>query len=672
MAVVLVAGCSKQEVQAPGFGTDPDAVRVEASVGVITKTSPLGMPDEQERFNDGDQIAVANGTKTVMYKFDGKSWAPVADENGTTDYLVWDTPVTFRAWYPVSASGDSFTLPQVQDGTSAGYGLADADFMTWSNVYKDDSAIPQDRKLSIKMERRMALVTIVIDKVADEYADLKDIKVQVKNIYSAHSSVNLQSDGSFQSEGNAVDVVPYPHNIDGKSAYSAVVVPGEAAKSVFLVISIDGYKDDAKTVTFWQPESVTGIPAAKAGNHYTYKLVVGNESVKIAGVTIEDWTAGTKIDGKFEAEVDDYSEWDGKSVKTDFSGEGTQESPYLITSAAELAGLAKNVNEGDQTIYSGKYFKLTTNIDLMGHEWMPIGNNGKPFDGIFDGNSKIITNMAITVAPSSQSGAGLFGNCSGASVSNVVLKNAKITYNGEAIISAGLICGVFSGTVKNCRVDGSIVTFAKNGGYCGGIIGSIGGSASVSDCEVAIHGETSWGKMGGIVGDCDENKLTIESCIAKGEINAGNSGFGGIAGYLKGQDVLIKNCTSYVKLGKSEGTTPRVGGLVGSFYYGKAESCTVYGIISFINDSGLVGGMFSEVYDVTLSNLNFSGGIDVTIQGSSAAIWTNIGAFIAWLGGTATTATGCTYKKSGTGDYPAVGICEDESFDPNTLDIKGI
>lgn len=668
-----MAGCSKQEVQAPGFGTDPDAVRVEASVGVITRTNPLGTPDEQDRFNVGDQIAVFNGTKTVTYKFDGTSWGPVADGNGVTDYLIWDTPASFRAWYPVSASGNSFTLPQAQDGTSVGYGLSDADFMTWSAEYNDGSSIPADRKLSIVMMRRMALVTIVIDKVADEYADLKDIKVQVKTINSAHSSVKLQPDGTFRSEGEVTAVNPYSHEVEGKSAYSAVVVPGAAVEDVFLSVDIDGYKDETKKDPYGARPQVTGIPAAKAGNHYTYKLVVGKESVKIAGVTIEDWTAGTKIDGKFEAEVDDYSEWDGKSVKTDFSGEGTQESPYLITSAAELAGLAKNVNDGEQTIYSGKYFKLTTNIDLMGHEWMPIGNNGKPFDGIFDGNSKIITNMAITVAPSSQSGAGLFGNCSGASVSNVVLKNAKITYNGEAIISAGLICGEFSGTVKNCRVDGSIVTFAINGGYCGGIIGSIGGSASVSDCEVAIHGETSWGNMGGIVGyNSMEVNLTIDSCIAKGEINGGNSGFGGIAGYLLGRGVLVKNCTSYVKLGKSEGTTPRVGGLVGSFYYGKAESCTVYGIISFINDSGLVGGMFSEVYDVTLSNLNFSGGIDVTIQGSSAAIWTNIGAFIAWAGGTATTATGCTYKKSGTGDYPAVGICEDESFDPNTLDIKGI
>ena len=671
---LLAVGCAKEESPARGWDSDPDAVRVEASVGAITRTNPLGGEDS-DKFSVGDKIAISNGTKTVKYQFDGISWAPVADENGTTDYLVWDTPVTFRAWYPASRShdGTEFILPSIQNQTGSGdFILANADYMA-SDAYNYSSSgdIPGDRTFKPELKRRMALVTVIIDKVADEFDDVKDIKVQVKSIFSAQYSVNLQSDGTFKSEGGAIEVFPYSHDIDGKSAYSAVVVPdAAAAESKFLNISVDGYTDDAKTNQYSQLKEVTGIPAAEAGKHYTYKLIVGKETVKICGVTVEDWTAGTKFDGKFEAEVDNYSEWDGKKITSTyyFSGYGTSESPYLINSAEDLAVLAYNVNSGINN-YQGNYFKLETNIDLMGHEWTPIGNKGNPFGGIFDGNSKIITNMAITAAPSSQSGAGLFGNCSGASVSNVVLKNAEITYSGEAIISAGLICGVFSGTVKNCRVDGSIVT---QEGYCGGIIGSIGGSASVSDCEAAIHGESSWGKMGGIVGDCYENKLTIESCTAKGEINAGNSGFGGIAGSLYGRGVLVKNCTSYVRLGKSEGTIPRVGGLVGRFSYGRAESCTVYGSISFINDGGIVGGMFSEVSDVTLLNLNFSGDIDVTIQGSSAAEWTNIGAFIAWLGGTATTATGCTYKKSGTGDYPAVGRCDNESFDPNTLDIKGI
>lgn len=674
-AVMLVAGCSKQDASAPGFSTDPDAVRVEASVSAVTRTNPLGGEDS-DKFSAGDQISVSNGTKTVKYQFDGTSWAPVADETGATDYLVWDTPVTFRAWYPVgrSTDGSEFTLPGVQDGNMGYYTLADADFMTSDAcTYSTLKDIPGDRTFKPVLKRRMALVTIIIDKVADEFDFVKDIKVEVKNIYSAHSSVKLQSDGTFKSEGAAVNVSPYSHSIEGKSAYSAVVVPGDAADAkTFLQVSVDGYKDDEKTDPYWQLVEVTGIRAAEAGKHYTYKLIVGKETVKIGGVTVEDWTSGGPIDGKFEAEVDDYSEWDGKKVTYNnyyFDGDGTSETPYSIKSATDLAGLAAMVNEGES--YSGKYFRLGTNIDLMGREWTPIGNKNHPFGGTFDGNSKIITNMSISAAPSSESGAGLFGNCSGASVSNVALKNARITYSGESGFSAGLICGLFSGTVKNCRVEGNIIT---KYGHCGGIIGEVNGGTSVSDCKVEIHGEKPWGNMGGIVGNCHQKNLTIESCIVKGEINGGNDGFGGIAGSLNGPNVLVKNCTSYVRLGKAtDGTHPKVGGLVGKFSYGKAESCTVYGCISFTYDSCLAGGMFSEADGVTLSNLNFSGDIDVTIQGSSV-LQTDIGAFIAWLGGASgtTTATGCTYKTSGTGEYSVIGTCDDENFDTSNLDIKGI
>lgn len=666
VAALLAAGCAKEGRPATGWEADPDAVRVEASVGTATKTSPLGTGDEQTKFSKGDRIAVAaldNGTvkKTVKYQFDGLSWAPVADESGATDYLVWNTPVTFRSWYPASASGDEFNLPQDQSGAN-GSSLADADFMTWSAEYKDDASIPEGRKLSIVMQRQMALVTIVIDKIEDQYDYIKNPQFETVKISSAHTSVKRQSDGTFAPEGDPCGIYAVKHEVDGKTAFSAIVAPGEAKKDVvFLFFYIGNGKD-------YFDNKVVGIPAAEAGKHYTYKLIVGKKTVKISGVTVEDWTTGSPLDGKFEAEVDNYSEWDGKKV-TDtytFSGSGTSERPYLIQSATDLAGLAANVNAGAN--YQGTYFKLETNIDLMGHEWTPIGGNN-PFYGIFDGNSKIITNMSITAAPSSNSGVGLFGYCIDASISSVVLRNAKIAYSGKSDFPSGLICGAFSGTVKNCRVEGSIIT---KYGYCGGIIGEVNDDTSVSDCNVEIYGEKPWGRTGGIVGSCLDQALTIESCTVKGEINGGNDGFGGIAGSLQGYNVLVKNCSSYARLGKAtDGTTPRVGGLVGRFTYGKAESCTVYGSISFTNDSGLVGGMFSDARDVTLSNLNFSGDIDVTIQGESYIV-TTIGAFIAWLGGTATTATGCTYKKSGTGNYSAIGKFDEENFDNTRLDIVGI
>ena len=50
------------------------------------------------------------------------------------------------------------------------------------------------------------------------------------------------------------------------------------------------------------------------------------------------------------------STWDGSVADSFQNGNGTKDSPYEITNAAQFALLAKNVNEG--ITYSGKYFWL--------------------------------------------------------------------------------------------------------------------------------------------------------------------------------------------------------------------------------------------------------------------------------------------------------------------------
>ncbi len=656
VTALLAAGCTKEGRPATGWEADPDAVRIEASVGTVTKTNPLGTEEDQTKFSNGDKIAVAaveNGTvkKTVKYQFDGtSSWKPVADESGATDYLVWDTPVTFRAWYPASALWDEFTLPQDQSGASGS--LADADFMTWSDEYKDDAAIPEGRKLSIKMQRQMALVTIVIDKVEDEYADLKNISVQVKRINSAHSSVNLQPDGTFKSDGDPTNVQPYKHVIESKSAYSAVVVPGNAVdKEVFLSIDVDGDKEGTQTKEI---EEVTGIPAAEAGKHYTYKLIVGKQTVKIGGVTVENWTTG-KLDGKFEAEVDNYSEWDGKKVTGThtFPGEGSATSPYLIQSATDLAGLAANVNSG--TNYQGKYFKLETNIDLMGHEWTPIGTREKSFYGSFDGAGKVITNLTISNATGC---AGLFGFARG-TIQNIVLRNASVISSSTAALLVGESEG---GVIKSCKVDGTV----RSGNNAAGIVGQSSSEVEISDCEVNVecYGDNN---VGGVFGDKtnDSEAIAVKNCIVRGRI-CGKT-VGGIAGQLQGSDV-ISRCKSYATLSHIDKMNCTwAGGIAGSAYYNCIfEGCEVYGDINIESeyeyDSPTVGGAIGLASNTTISNLKFEGTMNV----KSIKEGNKVGAIIGEVQDSLTVSTQCTYRKSGTGTFPPVGTC------PKGVDISKI
>lgn len=314
-SAALLAGCTKTAPERI-WATDPDAVRIEASVGVLTKTYPAGTEEEQKKFKGpegtkypGDRIAVsaeANGQteKTVTYEFDAEVWNPVP----VTDYLVWKAPVTYKAWYPASAK-DGFTLPADQSGALVeNHGnFEKADFMIGEYVCNSKDKIPSDHKLKFVMNRKMALVTVNVDKNRlNNQFDGKDIyMIRVESIRSGRSVVSPDGTGS----GDPVDVRPYRYDsaytTDGN--YHAIVVPCDGDDSaVFLKITV-----------WWKPGTeqdkaelyVTGRPAFEAGKHYTYNLTVGKDKLEAGDITVSDWGAPVDlIEGGGEQEADKLSD----------------------------------------------------------------------------------------------------------------------------------------------------------------------------------------------------------------------------------------------------------------------------------------------------------------------------------------------------------------------------
>ena len=55
----------------------------------------------------------------------------------------------------------------------------------------------------------------------------------------------------------------------------------------------------------------------------------------------------------------------------EWNGNGTEEEPYLISSKEELAGLSYRVANGE--VFENTYFKLTKNLRMKAHIWIPIG-----------------------------------------------------------------------------------------------------------------------------------------------------------------------------------------------------------------------------------------------------------------------------------------------------------
>ena len=218
---------------------------------------------------------------------------------------------------------------------------------------------------------------------------------------------------------------------------------------------------------------------------------------------------------------------------------GTKEDPYLISSDLELAKLAHDVTNGkSQTMYSGKYFQLSSDIDLSKGIWKPIGtlndtnNTGRFFGGIFDGDGKTISNMKIYWTTSDkdkeEASWGLFSRLKGedenhyATVTNLIIKNASLETQkdklptGTGTVKIGIVASdlVDFAEVSNIIIRDSKITdheekyTANNVCRIGGIIGYLNNSNYrifnlSSDTEINVHKNASLQKnvtVGGAIG----------------------------------------------------------------------------------------------------------------------------------------------------------------------------
>lgn len=200
------------------------------------------------------------------------------------------------------------------------------------------------------------------------------------------------------------------------------------------------------------------------------------------------------------------------------AGDGTQGAPYQISSAGELANLAKMVSGGET--YESTYFELTADIDLGGKEWTPIGTKDSQFAGKLFGNGNTISNLTVGGGDNR----GLFSYSSG-EIKDVYLEKIDIT----TTMNAGGVCAFNSGTIEGCGVlSGTIICSNPNGGQLGGICMENSGTISRCFSNASVKGATSAGivyinRGNGVVQDC-YNTGTLEGSSSASGINTNNYG----------------------------------------------------------------------------------------------------------------------------------------------------
>lgn len=166
--------------------------------------------------------------------------------------------------------------------------------------------------------------------------------------------------------------------------------------------------------------------------------------------------------------------WDGVTTEDPaLSSDGI----IRIYNPEQLAGLAKNVNNGTNT-YEGKTILIMNDINMnnkdafMGIGYFEYNGTNRPFKGNIDGQNKNIINLKMDKHTGSvpMQGLGLVGYLDSGSVKNITVKGNIGTSTYSVGQYAGGIVGYnLNGTITGCtnyaNIGHGVANFA--GGICG-------------------------------------------------------------------------------------------------------------------------------------------------------------------------------------------------------------
>lgn len=291
-------------------------------------------------------------------------------------------------------------------------------------------------------------------------------------------------------------------------------------KTITLSISpvASGFLPEGTEIT------ITANPS-DAQIHYTTD---GSEPTETSKLYSEPIIVNKSFTLKVKAYREGYLSGTAERSYVVLEGNGTEETPYIIKNKTDLYAFAESINSGK---YNNKYYKLGNDIllndDLSNiseensnlNEWTPIGTEGNPFNGVFDGDEYSIYGMYINKPQKKY--VGFFGYTDNATIRSLSIKKSYVrgyTYVGGLV---GYTNNVTQ--IADCK---NWATVKSTSSYCGGICGWSGGRSFIySSCN---HGTISGAdKVGGIAGLSSGGG--ISSCANYGLITS-NGEVGGIAG----------------------------------------------------------------------------------------------------------------------------------------------
>lgn len=444
----------------------------------------------------------------------------------------------------IGTTANSYNLGDVTGAESGTYGISSRAATNSYYLCKLNGAVEQKYIKDSSSEAQNITATTEDNKTVYKVDGTELVELLNKNRSTYTEWINKQAapynpvhitrwDGSFEPGVEGVITLVYdPNGGEGAAVTEQQRVEGDTGSFTIKSDTELGFKHENGTFLGWS----TNPYAKTADNSYDAGITVSVEKNK--SLTL-------------------YAVW-----SPIWAGSGTEAAPYEIPDVGKLTALQTQVNENGFS-YTGKWFRLTNNIDLNNELWTPIGVDSLHFfGGSLDGGGKTISGLKVET---DRQWAGLFGSVRG-------------TYGVPM-------------TMRDLTLKNGSVKFTSSGTSCsGGLVAIVEGETALELRNVVAENLTVSGgdDSGGLLG---RGRVAMTNCHNRGGSVTGEYA-GGLAG--KGHTTLLNHvftgCTNSAKV-VGERTA---GGMTGNETYndGSYTSCANSGSISAAQGyaSGIAAG----------------------------------------------------------------------------------
>ena len=468
----------------------------------------------------------------------------------------------------IGTTANSYNLGDVTGAESGTYGISSRAATNSYYLCKLNGAVEQKYIKDSSSEAQNITATTEDNKTVYKVDGTELVELLNKNRSTYTEWINKQAapynpvhitrwDGSFEPGVEGVITLVYdPNGGEGAAVTEQQRVEGDTGSFTIKSDTELGFKHENGTFLGWS----TNPYAKTADNSYDAGITVSVEKNK--SLTL-------------------YAVW-----SPIWAGSGTEAAPYEIPDVGKLTALQKQVNENGFS-YTGKWFRLTNNIDLNDELWTPIGVDAlHSFGGSLDGGGKTISGLKVETNGAC---AGLFGSVRGAygvpvTMRDLTLKNGSVKFTSSGASYSGGLVAVVEGSIalELRNVVAENLTISGDISGSGGLLGN--GPAVMTDCHNR-GGSVTGRYAGGLAG---KGHTTLLNHVFTGCTNSAAVSGEKSAGGMTGNETY--NDGSYTSCANSGSISATQGYASGIAAGGSYERCSNSGAVTGKQAAGIASG----------------------------------------------------------------------------------